>query len=95
MTSPTSRVEQPAASTLWRTHTTSPGEGVWAWLALACTPVGRMGPEGVRAESAHLCPSPAPSPVTLALAPRMYRVYGKKNIKLEPVPLKGSSLDPR
>nr|AAL36557.1 cytoskeletal actin-modulating protein [Mus musculus] len=26
---------------------------------------------------------------------RMYRVYGKKNIKLEPVPLKGSSLDPR
>lgn len=32
---------------------------------------------------------------TLALAPRMYRVYGKKNIKLEPVPLKGASLDPR
>lgn len=31
----------------------------------------------------------------LALAPRMYRVYGKKNIKLEPVPLKGASLDPR
>uniref|UniRef100_A0A2K6G2Z0 FLII actin remodeling protein n=1 Tax=Propithecus coquereli TaxID=379532 RepID=A0A2K6G2Z0_PROCO len=26
---------------------------------------------------------------------RMYRVYGKKNIKLEPVPLKGASLDPR
>ncbi|XP_053425144.1 protein flightless-1 homolog isoform X3 [Nycticebus coucang] len=26
---------------------------------------------------------------------RMYRVYGKKNIKLEPVPLKGTSLDPR
>ncbi|XP_044289445.1 protein flightless-1 homolog [Varanus komodoensis] len=26
---------------------------------------------------------------------RLYRVYGKKNIKLEPVPLKGASLDPR
>ncbi|XP_073653158.1 protein flightless-1 homolog isoform X5 [Tursiops truncatus] len=26
---------------------------------------------------------------------RMYRVYGKKNLKLEPVPLKGASLDPR
>ncbi|KAB1266484.1 Protein flightless-1-like protein [Camelus dromedarius] len=26
---------------------------------------------------------------------RMYRVYGRKNIKLEPVPLKGASLDPR
>nr|XP_060642773.1 protein flightless-1 homolog [Anolis sagrei ordinatus] len=26
---------------------------------------------------------------------RLYRVYGKKNIKLEPVPLKGTSLDPR
>uniref|UniRef100_G1SWT9 FLII actin remodeling protein n=1 Tax=Oryctolagus cuniculus TaxID=9986 RepID=G1SWT9_RABIT len=26
---------------------------------------------------------------------RMYRVYGKKNVKLEPVPLKGTSLDPR
>ncbi|KAK2510157.1 LOW QUALITY PROTEIN: hypothetical protein MC885_017836, partial [Smutsia gigantea] len=26
---------------------------------------------------------------------RMHRVYGKKNIKLEPVPLKGASLDPR
>ncbi|XP_062999669.1 protein flightless-1 homolog [Elgaria multicarinata webbii] len=26
---------------------------------------------------------------------RLYRVYGKKNIKLEPVPLKGVSLDPR
>ncbi|KAB0401148.1 hypothetical protein E2I00_011491, partial [Balaenoptera physalus] len=25
----------------------------------------------------------------------MYRVYGKKNLKLEPVPLKGASLDPR
>lgn len=35
------------------------------------------------------------APFTLALAPRMYRVYGKKNIKLEPVPLKGASLDPR
>jgi len=36
-----------------------------------------------------------PPQATLALAPRMYRVYGKKNIKLEPVPLKGASLDPR
>ncbi|XP_048351374.1 protein flightless-1 homolog [Sphaerodactylus townsendi] len=26
---------------------------------------------------------------------RLYRVYGKKNIKLEPVPLKAASLDPR
>ncbi|XP_044159287.1 protein flightless-1 homolog [Bufo gargarizans] len=26
---------------------------------------------------------------------RLYRIYGKKNIRLEPVPLKGSSLDPR
>ncbi|XP_029413961.1 protein flightless-1 homolog isoform X4 [Nannospalax galili] len=26
---------------------------------------------------------------------RMYRVYGKKNIRLEPVPIKGASLDPR
>ncbi|XP_040830440.1 protein flightless-1 homolog isoform X3 [Ochotona curzoniae] len=26
---------------------------------------------------------------------RMYRVYGKKNVKLEPVPLRGTSLDPR
>ncbi|ELV14016.1 Protein flightless-1 like protein [Tupaia chinensis] len=26
---------------------------------------------------------------------RLYRVYGKKNVKLEPVPLKGASLDPR
>ncbi|XP_027730282.1 protein flightless-1 homolog [Vombatus ursinus] len=26
---------------------------------------------------------------------RMYRVFGKKNIKLEPVPLKAASLDPR
>ncbi|XP_063791018.1 protein flightless-1 homolog [Pseudophryne corroboree] len=26
---------------------------------------------------------------------RLYRVYGKKNIRLEPMPLKGSSLDPR
>ncbi|XP_059764534.1 protein flightless-1 homolog isoform X1 [Balaenoptera ricei] len=26
---------------------------------------------------------------------RMYRVYGKTNLKLEPVPLKGASLDPR
>ncbi|XP_007448451.1 PREDICTED: protein flightless-1 homolog isoform X2 [Lipotes vexillifer] len=26
---------------------------------------------------------------------RMYRVYGKKNLKLEPVPLTGASLDPR
>ncbi|XP_043945529.1 protein flightless-1 homolog [Protopterus annectens] len=26
---------------------------------------------------------------------RLYRSYGKKNIKMEPVPLKGSSLDPR
>ncbi|XP_042294344.1 protein flightless-1 homolog [Sceloporus undulatus] len=26
---------------------------------------------------------------------RLYRVYGKKNIKLEPVPLKGAALDPR
>ncbi|XP_053550578.1 protein flightless-1 homolog [Bombina bombina] len=26
---------------------------------------------------------------------RLYRVYGKKNIRLEPVPLKSSSLDPR
>uniref|UniRef100_A0A7M4FCE8 FLII actin remodeling protein n=1 Tax=Crocodylus porosus TaxID=8502 RepID=A0A7M4FCE8_CROPO len=26
---------------------------------------------------------------------RLYRVYGKKNIRLEPVPLKGTSLDPR
>ncbi|XP_060138385.1 protein flightless-1 homolog [Zootoca vivipara] len=26
---------------------------------------------------------------------RLYRVYGKKNIKLEPVPLKATSLDPR
>lgn len=32
---------------------------------------------------------------TFAPASRMYRVYGKKNIKLEPVPLKGASLDPR
>lgn len=45
-----------------------------------------LGPNG------PLC---APLPVSLALAPRMYRVYGKKNIKLEPVPLKGASLDPR
>ncbi|KFV77822.1 Protein flightless-1, partial [Struthio camelus australis] len=27
--------------------------------------------------------------------PRLYRVYGKKNVKLEPVALKGTSLDPR
>lgn len=40
-------------------------------------------------------PFAPPPPVSLALAPRMYRVYGKKNIKLEPVPLKGASLDPR
>ncbi|KAM4632628.1 protein flightless-1 homolog isoform 1-T1 [Discoglossus pictus] len=26
---------------------------------------------------------------------RLYRIYGKKNIRLEPVPLKSSSLDPR
>ena len=26
---------------------------------------------------------------------RLYRVYGKRNIRLESVPLKGSSLDPR
>ncbi|XP_073504572.1 protein flightless-1 homolog [Phyllobates terribilis] len=26
---------------------------------------------------------------------RLYRIYGKKNIRLEPVPLKGLSLDPR
>ncbi|XP_069840328.1 protein flightless-1 homolog [Dendropsophus ebraccatus] len=26
---------------------------------------------------------------------RLYRIYGKKNIRLEPVPLKGSALDPR
>lgn len=36
-----------------------------------------------------------PHQIFLALSPRMYRVYGKKNIKLEPVPLKGASLDPR
>lgn len=29
------------------------------------------------------------------LSPRLYRVYGKKNVKLEPVALKGTSLDPR
>lgn len=29
------------------------------------------------------------------LSSRLYRVYGKKNIKLEPVALKGTSLDPR
>lgn len=36
-----------------------------------------------------------PLQATFAPASRMYRVYGKKNIKLEPVPLKGASLDPR
>lgn len=29
------------------------------------------------------------------LSSRLYRVYGKKNVKLEPVALKGTSLDPR
>lgn len=29
------------------------------------------------------------------LSRRLYRVYGKKNVKLEPVALKGTSLDPR
>ena len=58
--------------------------------ALTWAQLGRMG-GGYWGKSAPWCPRQA----TLALAPRMYRVYGKKNLKLEPVPLKGASLDPR
>lgn len=52
---------------------------------------GKDWEESVRGLSAPWCPHLA----ILAPAPRMYRVYGKKNVKLEPVPLKGASLDPR
>ena len=47
--------------------------------------------ESVRGKLVPWCPLQA----TCSVASRMYRVYGKKNIKLEPVPLKGASLDPR
>lgn len=61
---------------------------------------------GTRARSSCRCLT-ATSPMSRAEQPaaytvedthyvtRMYRVYGKKNIKLEPVPLKGPPLDPR
>lgn len=89
-TSPTSRAEQPVASTPWRTRTTSPGEGPGRGVAATWTLLGRVR-GGCWGKSTPRGPCQAPP----ALAPRMYRVYGKKNIKLEPVPLKGASLDPR
>lgn len=59
-------------------------------VVLTWTQLGRIG----GTSSLVILPD-VPAPFTLDLAPRMYRVYGKKNIKLEPVPLKGASLDPR
>lgn len=59
-------------------------------VVLTWTQLGRIG-----GTSPLVTLPDVPAPFTLALALRMYRVYGKKNIKLEPVPLKGASLDPR
>lgn len=60
------------------------------WAALTWTRLEGLG-AGCQGKLVPWCPLQS----TFAPASRMYRVYGKKNIKLEPVPLKGASLDPR
>lgn len=68
----------------------SPGKGVCGWVELTWTQQ-----EGLGGGVLGAIWSPGTPSKPLPLAFRMYRVYGKKNIKLEPVPLKGASLDPR
>lgn len=52
---------------------------------------GTAGDRGWRDVWGRQCPMSHPG----CPFPRLYRVYGKKNVKLEPVALKGTSLDPR
>lgn len=94
MRSRTSREGQPVGFILWRTHTTLSGGPESSDLFPISVDEDSFVTR-ILFHSCHFAHSLVIIPNPFSVFIRLYRVYGKKNIKLESVPAKASSLDPR